>query len=125
MRVSFTDDAGNEESLTSAPTAAVAAPLLPPDNVRAVTQNSGAVELTWDAPQDATVTGYRIERRRAGGGRSDQQRFAGRPRDNHTLVEDTGSADTGYTVTPWKKASSTSTGSAPATRPAQARRLAG
>ena len=113
VRVSFTDDAGNEESLTSAPTAAVAAPLLPPDNVRAVTQNSGAVELTWDAPQDATVTGYRIERRRAGGGRSDQQRFAGRPRDNHTLVEDTGSADTGYTVTPWKKASSTSTGSAP------------
>ena len=46
VRVSFTDDAGNEESLTSAPTAAVAAPLLPPDNVRAVTQNSGAVELT-------------------------------------------------------------------------------
>ena len=97
VRVSFTDDAGNEESLTSAPTAAVAAPPLPPDNVRAVTQNSGAVELTWDAPQDGTVTGYRIERRRAGGGRSDQQRSDGRPRDNHTLVEDTGSADTGYT----------------------------
>ena len=97
VRVSFTDDAGNEESLTSAPTAAVAAPLLPPDSVRAVTQNSGAVELTWDAPQDGTVTGYRIERRRAGGGRSDQQRSVGRHRDDHTLVEDTGSTDTGYT----------------------------
>ena len=97
VRVSFTDDAGNEESLTSAPTAAVAAPLLPPDNVRAVTQNSGAVELTWDAPQDGTVTGYRIERRRAGGGRSDQQGSVGRHRNDHTLVEDTGSADTGYT----------------------------
>ena len=98
VRVSFTDDAGNEEALTSEPTDAVsAAPPPPPDNVRAVTQESGAVELTWDAPQDATVTGYRIERRRAGGDRSDQQRSAGSPRDNHTLVEDTGSADTGYT----------------------------
>ena len=93
VRVSFTDDAGNEESLTSASTTAVAAaPPPPPDNVRAVTQESGAVELTWEAPQDGTVTGYRIERRRAG-----QQRSDGRPRDNHTLVEDTGSADTGYT----------------------------
>ena len=44
LRVSFTDDAGNEESLTSASTTAVAAaPPPPPDNVRAVAQNSGAV----------------------------------------------------------------------------------
>ena len=93
VRVSFTDDAGNEESLTSASTTAVAAaPPPPPGNVRAVTQKSGAVELTWEAPDGATVTGYRIERRSA-----DQQRSDGRPRDNHTLVEDTGSADTGYT----------------------------
>ena len=97
VRVSFTDDAGNEESLTSAPTPAVAAPPPPPDNVRAVTQESGAVELTWEAPQDATVTGYRIERSRADENRGGQQRSDGRPRDNHTLVEDTGSADTGYT----------------------------
>ena len=98
VRVSFTDDAGNEESLTSAATTAVAAaPPPPPDNVRAVTQNSGAVELTWEAPQDATVTGYRIERSRADENRGDQQRSIGIPRDNHTLVEDTGSADTGYT----------------------------
>ena len=97
VRVSFTDDAGNEESLTSAPTAAVAAPPPPPDNVRAVTQESGAVELTWEAPQDGTVTGYRIERSRADENRGGQQRSDGRPRDNHTLVEDTGSADTGYT----------------------------
>ena len=98
VRVSFTDDAGNEESLTSAATTAVAAaPPPPPDNVRAVTQNSGAVELTWEAPQDATVTGYRIERSRADENRGDQKRSIGSPRDNHTLVEDTGSADTGYT----------------------------
>ena len=98
VEVSFTDDAGNDESLTSEPTTVVAAaPPPPPDNVRAVAQKSGAVELTWDAPQDATVTGYRIERRPTGGTPSDQGRSAGSPRDNHTLVEDTGSADTGYT----------------------------
>ena len=36
VRVGFTDGAGNEESVTSAPTAAVSAKLPPPDNVRAV-----------------------------------------------------------------------------------------
>ena len=98
VRVSFTDDAGNEESLTSAATDAVAAaPPPPPDNVRAVTQESGAVELTWEAPQDATVTGYRIERSRADENRGGQRRSDGSPRNNHALVEDTGSADTGYT----------------------------
>ena len=98
VQVGFTDDAGNDESLTSEPTAVVAAALPPPpDNVRAVAKKSGAVELTWDAPQDATVTGYRIERRPTGGTPSDQGRSAGSPRDNHTLVEDTGSTDTGYT----------------------------
>ena len=98
VEVSFTDDAGNDESLTSEPTTVVAAaPPPPPDNVRAVAQKSGAVELTWDAPHDATVTGYRIERRPASGDHGDQQRSAGSPRDHHTLVEDTGSADTGYT----------------------------
>ena len=97
VEVSFTDDAGNDESLTTEPTAVVAAAPPPPDNVRAVAQKSGAVELTWDAPHDATVTGYRIERRPASGDHGDQQRSAGSPRDHHTLVEDTGSADTGYT----------------------------
>ena len=98
VRVSFTDDAGHNETLTSAATAAVAAaPPPPPDNVRAVTQESGAVELTWEAPGGATVTGYRIERRRAAAHGNDQQRSAGGPTDHHTLVEDSGSADTGYT----------------------------
>ena len=98
VRVTFTDNAGNNETLTSSPTAVVsAAPPPPPDNVHAVTQKSGAVELTWEAPQDATVTGYRIERRRAGEQGSGQQRSDGQSRDHHTLVEDTGSADTGYT----------------------------
>ena len=68
----------------------------PPKNVRAVEEKDG-VRLTWQPPDGATVTGYRIERRRADEDRSIPQRSAGSPRDNHTLVEDTGSADTGYT----------------------------
>ncbi len=68
----------------------------PPKNVRAV-EEKGGVRLTWQPPDGPAVTGYRIERRRAGGHDSDPQRSDGRPRDHHTLVEDTGSADTGYT----------------------------
>ena len=71
------------ESLSGAP---ARSDLPPPKNLRAVT-GKGSVKLTWEAPDDATVTGYRIERRRA-----DEDR-----RDNHTLVEDTGSSETGYT----------------------------
>ena len=55
----------------------------PPPNVRAV-KEKGGVRLTWQPPDGSAVTGYRIERRRGG-------------EDHHTLVEDTGSADTGYT----------------------------
>ena len=61
-------------------------PPRPPKNLRTV-RGKAAVELTWDAPGDATVIGYRIDRRSSGGGRSEEQ----------TLVEDTGSADTVYT----------------------------
>ena len=68
----------------------------PPKNVRAV-EEKGGVRLTWQAPDGATVTGYRIERRPAGEDGSGPQRSHGQPRDHHTLVEDTGSADTGYT----------------------------
>ena len=68
----------------------------PPKNVRAV-EEKGGVRLTWQPPDGAAVTGYRIERRRADEDRSGPQRSAGSPGDNHTLVEDTGNADTGYT----------------------------
>ena len=68
----------------------------PPQNVRAV-EEKGGVRLTWQPPDGSAVTGYRIERRRADENRSGPQRSHGQPRDHHTLVEDTGSADTGYT----------------------------
>ena len=69
VRVSFTDDGGNEESLTSGPTAAVAeaAPTEPPpapQNLTAVVNGDGNIVLSWVAPDDGQVTGYRILRRR-------------------------------------------------------------
>ena len=68
----------------------------PPKNVRAV-KEKGGVRLTWQPPDGSAVTGYRIERRRGAGHASGPQRSAGGPGDHHTLVENTGSADTGYT----------------------------
>ena len=68
----------------------------PPKNVRAV-KEKGGVRLTWQPPDGSAVTGYRIERRRGAGHASGPQRSAGGPGEHHTLVEDTGSADTGYT----------------------------
>ena len=67
VQVSFTDDAGNAETLTSAATDAVAAaePSEPPDKPTgldaAATHDS--VTLTWDDPGDDSITGYVILRR--------------------------------------------------------------
>ena len=67
VRVSFTDDAGNDETLTSAPTAAVAAapptepPAKPTDLSATATHNQ--VVLTWKDPNDDSITGYVILRR--------------------------------------------------------------
>ena len=96
------DAAGNDAVLThdavaDDPGHKVSAVPLSPDNVRAVSQKSGEVKLTWKAPDNSRVTGYGIKRRLAGEDRSDQQRSDGSPGDQHTLVEDTGSAETGYT----------------------------
>ena len=66
VRVSFTDDADNEESLTSAATDAVAAePSEPPDEPRGLgaTATHDSVTLTWDDPGDDSITGYVILRR--------------------------------------------------------------
>ena len=64
-------------------------------NLRAV-EEKGGVRLTWQPPDGAAVTGYRIERRRADGQDSGPQRSHGQPRDHHTLVEDTGNTETSY-----------------------------
>ena len=67
VKVSFTDDAGNDEELTSVATDAVAAagPSEPPDKPRGLyaTAIHDQVTLTWDDPQDDSITGYVILRR--------------------------------------------------------------
>ena len=92
VQVSFTDDAGNNEALTSAATGAVSAaePTEPPARPTGLsaTASHDSVTLTWDDPGDDSITGYVILRR---------------VRENNTggdfseLVADTGTAATTYT----------------------------
>ena len=94
MRVSFTDDAGNAESLTSAATAAVQAepaapdPPAKPTNLKATLNADGSITLSWTAPE-GDVTGYQVLRRR--------------PTQGETIlivyVDHTGSTATTYTDT--------------------------
>ena len=91
VEVTFTDDAGNEESLTSAATDAVAAePSEPPDKPKGLSATAihDSVTLTWDDPQDDSITGYVILRR---------VRVNDQGGDFSVLVADTGSAATTYT----------------------------
>ena len=98
VKVSFKDDAGNEERLTSAATDEVASggPTEPPGRplkLKGVANADGTVTLSWEAPEDDRVTGYQILRKRTSRG-------------EQTLlvhVNDTGSTATEYTdseVTP-------------------------
>ena len=89
VEVSFTDDAGNDETLTSAATAAVEAPEPPamPTGL-SPSVSHGTVTLTWDDPQDDSITGYVILRR---------DRAIHPVGTFVTLTDDTGSADTTYT----------------------------
>ena len=94
VRVSFNDDAGNYEALTSQATAAVAeaAPTGPPpapQNLTATVNPDGSVTLSWYAPQDDSITGYRILRRRPTEGKDTLLVY----------VADTQSATTTYTDT--------------------------
>ena len=92
VRVSFIDDAGNDETLTSEATDAVAAaePSEPPAKPTGLSATAchDRVVLTWDGPQDDSITGYVILRR---------------VRENDVggefsvLVPDTGTAATTYT----------------------------
>ena len=92
VEVTFTDDADNEESLTSAATDAVAAaePSEPPDKPKGLdaTATHDSVTLTWDDPADESITGYVILRR---------VRENDQGGDFSVLVANTGSAATTYT----------------------------
>ena len=92
VQVSFTDDADNEETLTSAATAAVAGaqPTEPPAKPTGLdaTATHDSVTLTWDDPDDDSITGYVILRR-----------VPGVDPEGHfdVLVADTATAATSYT----------------------------
>ncbi len=89
VEVTVTDDAENETTLTSEATAVVAAPEPPAEPTGlSTTPSHDRVVLTWDDPNDGTITGYVILRRN---------------REIHpvgtfvTIAGDTGSADATYT----------------------------
>ena len=92
VQVNFTDDAGNDETLTSPATAAVAAaeptepPAKPADLSATATHNQ--VVLTWNDPNDDSITGYVILRR---------VRVNDQGGDFSVLVANTESAATTYT----------------------------
>ena len=92
VQVSFTDDAGHNETLTSAATDVVAGaqPTEPPDKPTGLeaTATHDSVTLTWDDPGDDSITGYVILRR-----------VPGVDPEGHfdVLVADTGMAATSYT----------------------------
>ena len=93
VKISFTDDAGHAETLTSKATDAVAAaaepaePPAPPTGLASQVSHD-AVSLSWDDPGGDTITGYVILRR---------DRAIHEPGTFVTVTADTGSADTGYT----------------------------
>ena len=91
VRVTVTDDLGNETTLTSAATNAVeAAPEPPatPTGLSATVVSHDAVTLAWDDPEDDSITGYVILRRDR----------AIHPNGTFvTIAGDTGSTDTTYT----------------------------
>ena len=89
VRVSFTDDADNDETLTSGATDAVAAPESPakPTGLSA-TATHDSVTLTLDDPNDDSITGYVILRR---------PRYDDPEGHFDELVADTGTAATTYT----------------------------
>ena len=93
LRVSFTDDRGHEETLTSAATDAVAPAqrTVPPApaNLTAMVNDDGSVTLGWDAPDDDSVSGYQILRRRPAGGEGTLLVY----------LDDTGSKATTFTDT--------------------------
>ena len=71
VKVTFTDDGGNEESLTSAATTAVAAAVPGiPGSLTVSVNDTGKLDLSWGVPDSnggSAVTGYRVQWREAVG----------------------------------------------------------
>ena len=71
VNVSFTDDDGNEETLTSASTAAVTATVpVAPGSLSVSVNDTGKLDLSWSAPDSdggSAVTGYKVQWKEASG----------------------------------------------------------
>ena len=67
MTVSFTDDEGNPETLTSAATAAVAAAATVPDEpgqLRVLPHDAQGLDVSWEAPAGgggSAITSYKVQ----------------------------------------------------------------
>ena len=65
VKVTFTDDGGNEETLTSAATAAVAATMpAAPVSLSVSVNDTGRLDVSWSAPGSnggSAVTGYKVQ----------------------------------------------------------------
>ena len=72
VRVIFNDDDDNEETLTSEPTAAVAAETAAPDAPRSLNvsqDDTGTLDVSWEAPASdggSAITGYKVQWKRVG-----------------------------------------------------------
>ena len=106
VMVSFTDDAGNSETLMSESTGAVASapeqepetaePPGAPSGLSATLNDDGSITLTWNAPT-GDVDGYQILRRRPQQGESELAVYVGDTGNEATTWTDTGtSLDTRY-----------------------------
>ena len=94
VRVTFTDDAGNTESVTSPATAAVTSvdlqePPQSPTNLTSSVNSDGHIVLNWSAPDDGSVTGYQILRRRPAKGEHSLQVYVSDTQSKATTYKDT------------------------------------
>ena len=101
VRVSFTDDDNNTETLTSAGVGPVEQePVTPdppskPQNLRVSSETHSSVILTWDDPDDSTISSYQVLRR----SRDGDVYGDGAGAAEFVAVGETGSSTTTYTDT--------------------------
>ena len=89
VKVSFTDEAGNTESLTSDPTGEVAAAETVPGRPQDLAGEASAlgIKLTWQAPSGSAVTQYVVYR-----GTLQNGSMNGRPMTEHATIDAAGEA---------------------------------